>query len=158
MQPNRLAIVGIVAFMCCCVGCDTIHGVSRTLPLDTLPSAEAVEQAIHATPGVTEVTRRDIPPTEGWSPSKGTIHDTGFAQFACRDEASAFAVVEPKDTNQAGKQLYVSCIWMNHVPTEGELSNARGLIDRLCNSLHQRVPSIPASSSSEDKFVGIARH
>ncbi len=143
MPPNRLPFIIPIAFLCWCAGCgDTIHGVSRSIPLNALPSPDSVEQAIRATPGVAEVTR--------WDP--------GFTQFTCRDTASAFATVEPKETNEAGKRLYVYRIWMNHVPTESELSNARGLIDRLCDSLHQRVPTIPASSSSDDKFIGIKGH
>jgi hypothetical protein len=138
MPPTRLAISAVLA-LCWCVGCDTIRGVSRTLPVNALPSPDAIEQAIRATPGVTEVTRRD----------------PGFPQFNCRDTASAFATVEPRQTNGAGKRLYIYCKWMNHVPTKDELSNARGLIDRVCNSLHSREPVVPASSSSDDEFMGI---
>ena len=63
--------------------------------------------------------------TKSWSLYKGTIEEPEYAQFSCRDTASAFAAVEPKETDETGKQLYVYCIWMNHVPTKDELSNAR---------------------------------
>ena len=37
-------------------------------------------------------------------------------QFSCRDTlASVFAAVEPKETVEAGKQIFVYCIWMNYV-------------------------------------------
>jgi hypothetical protein len=127
-------------------------------PESILPSAEAVEQGIRSAPGVTQVKRRDIPPTDSWSLYKGAIHEPGFAQFACRDAASAFAAVEAKETNDAGKQLRVYSSWMGRAPTETELSNARALIDRLCKALHEGVPSIPASSSSDDKFFMIKGH
>ena len=158
-MPLPASAVSIVlAVVCWCAGCDTIHGVSRTIPLNTLPAPEAVEQAIRATPGVTEVTRRDVPPRDSSSLYRGAIHDPGFAQFACRDAASAFAAVEPKETSEGGKRLDVYCTWMNHVPSKGEVSNARDLIERICNSLHQRERSIPASSPSDDRFIGIKGH
>jgi hypothetical protein len=157
MPPRRLAIFAVLA-LCWCAGCDTIHGVSRSIPISALPAPDAVEQALRATPGVTEVTRRDVPASKSWSLYKGTMQESGYAQFSCRDTTSAFAAVEPKETDEAGKQLRVYCIWMNHVPTNDELSNARGLIDRLCSSLHERVPTVPASSSSDDKFIGIKGH
>jgi len=42
------------------LGCDTIHGVSRTAVLDTFPSMECVRTAIGATPGITSIEYQEI--------------------------------------------------------------------------------------------------
>ena len=151
-------VVANIAIFCCCVGCDTFHGVSRTLSFDTLPSPEAVEVSLRATPGITQVTRRDIPTAEGQSLYKGKVYEPAFVQFGCRDSTSVFATVELKESNEWGRQLFIYRMWLNHVPTEQEISDARAVIDRISTTLHQRVPNVPASSPADDKFTNIRGH
>ncbi|MBI1370400.1 MAG: hypothetical protein GC162_17325 [Planctomycetes bacterium] len=155
MLNTRLIIAAIIPCILACAGCDTFHGVGRTIVLNTLPSPEAVEQTMQTTSGLTKVTRYDVEPTTSWSLYEGTIHNPGYAVLFCQDDTSAFANVELKPTREHGNQLRVSSIWMNHVPTHEELTRARSLIDRLCQSLHQHIPNIPSSSPSDDMFTGV---
>ena len=157
MCRARLVSVTLTLVACWCAGCDPGHSVSRTFRIDSPPSSETVELAIRATPGVTEVTREDVPTSEGDSLYKGKVYEPGYVQFTCRDPAS-FAAVELREDTKRERYLYVYSAWLGRGPNETELSNARALIDRICNSLHQRAPNIPASSPADDKFVAIRGH
>src|SRR5437660_7436035 len=110
MCHARLVIVTMAVVACWCAGCDPGHSVSRTFTIDTLPSPEAVELAIRATPGVTQVTREDVPPSEGESPYKGKVNEPGYVQFACRDSAS-FTAVELRETTEWGRYVRVYSSW-----------------------------------------------
>ena len=139
----------VIAALCCGGGCDAIHGVSRSLPVAAFPRPGDVEQAIWATPGVTEM-NREFPPQTTASTNDGKTSD--LWQFVCRDTTSAVATVECSESSEAGKRVSVYCYWMNHVPSDLELSNVRALIGRICVSLHQRAPAVPDSSSADDQI------
>src|SRR5829696_6540519 len=105
MLLTRFVNVAVITSVCWCAGCgDSIHGVSRIIPLDTLPSPEAIEQAIRATPGVTDVTRRDFPPRDIRTLYK-TVHEASYAQFSCMGEGSAFATIETRESSDTGNLL-----------------------------------------------------
>ena len=80
-------------------GCDIFSGTTRTVTVDRLPSAAVVSRALHAVPGVREVTQRKIPASASWGLYDGVLHEPAYAQFTF-NTAQTGGVVETRQDSK----------------------------------------------------------
>jgi len=147
LSNARHATVALASLLCLsAIGCETIHTVSRQVTLQSLPATASVEAALRAAPGVQSVWYERIPAQTSWSLYKGTIHDPPYDQFSYSGNG-AYEVLEIKQTSDGGKTLYISRLWMNHVPTRDEVERARALMDGVYATLRAYNPELPPAAS-----------
>lgn len=163
-QPRRVAptvhsreailtLLVLATFCALSCGCDTLYGVERTAYLQSLPSEPSVAASLRTVPGLQFSDPDERAPGQrvpDWPDPLEVAAPT--TQRACAycfhyQRAPAGGTIFVSEDADGRKALMLQCVWMNHVPTQKELTDARALMDVIYAALCKYIPQLPPPSA-----------
>lgn len=134
-------------------GCDSVYGPQRTVAVTQLPSPAVVVAALQATPGVRDVTQREVPAHTEWSLYDGTERYPAFHQFSFGDEAVG-GTIETKQDAQGVNHLRLYSLWLHQRPSKAQLERTRTLLDAAYLNLRRSAPGLPPPQAVKETLIG----
>ena len=114
---NRLVIAVALAILYWGAGCDSIHGVTRTIPLASVTSPDVVEQAIRAM-----AASGDSPPLGGFGGFGARLSLAGYAQ-AVQAEARKELIARGRDKKDVDAMPAVQAAFLHMFDTYRDLAD-----------------------------------
>jgi hypothetical protein len=133
-------------------GCDIFSGTTRTVVVDRLPSAAVVSRALHAVPGVRDVTQREVPASTSWGLYEGVVHEPAYDQFTF-NTAQTGGVVETRRDSTGTLSIRLYALWINSVPPKPLFDQTRMLLDQAYIRLRLEDPHLPPPTDLKETLM-----